>query len=106
VLQSSMEQLVVHEGAAKRDIWKQKVKNLSDEYHSLHKSWEKDARRLVYAFAGWLLHSHLIGEIFEGLDSKSKKRRIGAPSSPALAEVILGTRMHCLVSLILKRKPP
>jgi hypothetical protein len=40
-----MEQLVMNEGAAKRDIWKQKVKNLSDEYQSLYKSWEKDARR-------------------------------------------------------------
>jgi len=41
----SMDQLVAHEGAAKRDIWKQKVKNLFDEHRSLLKSWEKDARR-------------------------------------------------------------
>jgi hypothetical protein len=44
-----MEQLVMNEGAAKRDIWRQKVKNLSDEYQSLYKSWEKDARRLAAA---------------------------------------------------------
>jgi hypothetical protein len=46
-IQASMDQLVVHENASKRDIWKQKVKNLADEHQSLHKAWEKDARRYI-----------------------------------------------------------
>jgi Golgi SNAP receptor complex protein 2 len=44
-LLSGMDQLVLHEPQAKRDIWKQKVSNQRDEYNSLQRQWSKDYAR-------------------------------------------------------------
>ena len=77
-LQSNMDQLVLVEGAAKREIWKQKVKNLSDEYSSLYKSWEKDARRFMPEIS--MLYC-TIWSLLPGRDWKSKRRKTDGPSS-------------------------
>ena len=44
-LLAGMEQLVQQEPSHKRDVWKQKVSNQRDEYHSLHRAWERDYQR-------------------------------------------------------------
>ena len=44
-LLSGMDQLVLQEPQAKRDIWKQKVSNQRDEYNSLQRQWTKDFSR-------------------------------------------------------------
>jgi len=44
-LLSSMDHLVLSEPANKKDMWKQKVKNVRDEYGSLARAWEAENRK-------------------------------------------------------------
>ncbi|EKX51814.1 Golgi SNAP receptor complex member 2 [Guillardia theta CCMP2712] len=46
-LVNSMEQLVLGEPAAKKDLWKNKVGNLREEFESLSRLYERERKRLL-----------------------------------------------------------